>query len=453
MTRARITGGMFAALFIVLASAALYRAVGHDIDPSVVFRMLEPDVEPVSSAPPAGAVSTAGVPEGLLYGRITTDDGAIYEGRLRFGSDEEALWGDYFNGFKATNPWAGFVSSDRLPMEHQSVKLFGIEIHLRKDRLDLGRPFMARFGDIALIEPRGRDLRVTLKSGTTFHLDRYGADDVADGLRVWDADRGVVDLGEWHIRTIELVAAPASGAGPSRAGPVPLYGTVHTRHGDFTGFVQWDRRQCLVTDELRGNATDSELSLRFDEIRSIARRSVDSSLVTLLDGSTVLLSGNRQVGRGNGGLYVDDRRYGRVLISWEAFERVDFGPGGTGPARGDYPVGHALAGTVVTRSGRRLAGRLVYDLDESETTETLDAPLQGVDYTIPFALIASIVLPGIDEPGLEQATVTLRSGEQLRLELAGDLGEFNAGVLVFVDGRHDPEYVPWTEVRQIDLDP
>jgi hypothetical protein len=27
-------------------------------------------------------------------------------------------------------------------------------------------------------------------------------------------------------------------------------------------------------------------------------------------------------------------------------------------------------------------------LDESETTETLDAPSQGVDYTIPFGLIA-----------------------------------------------------------------
>jgi len=37
-------------------------------------------------------------------------------------------------------------------------------------------------------------------------------------------------------------------------------------------------------------------------------------------------------------------------------------------------AGRPLTGKVITRSGRRLAGRLVYDLDESETTETLDAP-------------------------------------------------------------------------------
>jgi hypothetical protein len=55
-------------------------------------------------------------------------------------------------------------------------------------------------------------------------------------------------------------------------------------------------------------------------------------------------------------------------------------------------------------AGRRLAGRLVYDLDESEVTETLDAPSQGVNYTIPFGLIASIVLPNAEERGGQRAT-------------------------------------------------
>jgi hypothetical protein len=44
-------------------------------------------------------------------------------------------------------------------------------------------------------------------------------------------------------------------------------------------------------------------------------------------------------------------------------------------------------------------GRLVHDLDESETTETLDALSLGVDYTGPFGLIASIVLPSLEERG------------------------------------------------------
>ena len=434
MKRATIIGGAFATTLVLLALA-----VGH--------RDRERDVDTAAATSPAMTPSTAQAHEGLLYGRVTTVDGAVYEGRLRWGGDEEAVWGNYFNGFKDENPWVAFAPSERRPKEGLSFEVFGIEISGWKHPIDLGRPFMARFGDIARIDARGRDLRVTLKSGTVHHLDRFAADDLADGVRVWDGSHGVVDIGEWRIRTIELLASS-----PPGAAPYPLYGTVRTRQGDFTGFVQWDREECLGPDELAGRTADGELSLRFDTIRSIARRSQNSSLVTLLDGREIVLSDTREVGHGNRGIYVDDQRYGRVLISWDAFERVDFSPGGTGPAYGAFPPGRPLTGSVITRSGRHLAGRLVYDLDESETTETLDAPSQGVDYTIPFGLIASIVLPGLEERGAQQARVTLRSGEELQLELTGDLGERNAGMLIFFDDRQRPEYVHWTDVQQVAFD-
>src|SRR4029079_12014496 len=186
------------------------------------------------------------------------------------------------------------------------------------------------------------------------------------------ATRGVVDLDSLRIRTIELLpTAPLAGA------PARLYGTVHTRHGDFTGFVQWDRWQCVGSDMLGSDilgrqSANGALSLRFDSIRSIARRSAGGVLVTLRDGREVVLS-RPQRGDGNHGTYVDDPRYGRVLVSWEAFKRLDFSPSDSGPAYGDFPPGSPLRGSVPTHTGRRLAGRLVYDLDESETTETLDA--------------------------------------------------------------------------------
>ena len=65
-------------------------------------RAVEPDVEAPAVASPAAAAltaSTEAVDRGFLYGRITTDDGGAYVGRLRFGRDQEAFWGDYFNGF------------------------------------------------------------------------------------------------------------------------------------------------------------------------------------------------------------------------------------------------------------------------------------------------------------------------------------------------------------------
>jgi len=256
-----------------------------------------------------------------------------------------------------------------------------------------------------------------------------------------------VDLGPRQIRTVELLPTARLGDVPDR-----LYGTVRTRQGKFTGFLQWDREEAVGRDELIGHTADGELGLRFDTIRFIARHSRNSALVTLLDGREIVLSDTRKVGHGNRGIYVDDRRYGRVLVSWDAFERVDFSPGGSGPSYGDFPPGGPLTGRVTTRAGRRLAGRLVYDLDESESTETLDALSQGVDYTIPFGLVASIVLPGRKERAAGRARVTLQSGEELQLERTGDLGDGNAGMLIFVDGRARPEYVPWTDVEQVDFD-
>ena len=433
MTRATIVGA-FAIVLVLLVLATGRRNREQDVDPAM------------ATAPAIPPSTAAAAHQGFLYGRITTDDGATYEGRLRWGGDEEAFWGDYFNGFKDENPWVAHVPPEHLK-ERLPIEIFGVEIAQWESQINLGRPFMGRFGDIARIEPRGRDIRVTLKDGAVFDLDRFAADDLADGVRVWDESRGVVDFDEWRIRIIELLPTARLGAVPDR-----LHGTVRTRGGDFTGFVQWDREDCVGTDELNGHTAEGDLNLRFDGIRSIARDSPDSSLVTLLDGREIVLSGTRAVGQGNRGIYVDDRRYGRVLVSWDAFERVDFSPGGSGPAFGDFPPGRPLTGSVTTRAGRRIAGRLVYDLDESEITETLDAPSEGVDYTIPFGLIASILPPGREERGAQRAKVILHSGEELQLERTGDLGEGNAGMLIFVDGSERPEYVLWTDVEWVDFD-
>jgi len=434
MTKALLAAGVIAIVLVILvALIASQRALKQPLAPAE---------EPATASSPAASAAN----QGIIFGRVTTDDGAIYEGRLRFGGNQEAFWGDYFNGLKDKNPWAASAPSEQLTEPHP-LEIFGVEVFRSERQVDLTRPFMARFGDIARIEPDGRDLRVTLKSGTVFHLDRYAADDVADGVRVWDAKRGVADLDEGRIRTIDLHSTGQLGTAPN-----PLHGTVRTRVGEFSGFIQWDREKGATSDELEARNAGNEISLRFDTVRSIARNSNNNSLVTLLDGKEIVLSGTRDGGSENRGTYVDDRRYGRVLISWDAFTRVDFSPGGSGPAYGDFPAGRPLSGDVTTRNGRRLAGRLVYDLDESETTETLDAPSQGIDYTILFGLIASIALPVREKSGVEQAEVTLHSGETLRLDLAGDLSERNGGMLIFADGRKQPEYVRWSEIKQIRFD-
>ena len=456
MKKSTIAGWAGATVLVLLAAVAGYRVLDRDDHPAAATSpAIPPSTAPASETHPAAAT-----PQGFLYGRITTVDGATFEGRLRFGGDQEAFWGDYFNGSELENPWLAHAPQERLPEEdRRPFEILGIKIGRGESEVDVRRPFMARFGEISRIEGSIREVRVTLKSGTVLDLDRSFASDFDDGVRVWHGERGVADLPSLRIRTIELLPTPAPTPG-SGAAPYRLHGTVRTRQGDFTGFVGWNGDDSVGTDELDGRTAEGELGLRFDALRSVARRSRDSALVTLLDGREIVLSGTADVGARNRGIDVEDRRYGRVRISWDAFERVDFSsdfsadfsPGGSGPAYGDFPPGRPLAGSVTTRAGRRLAGLLVYDLDESETTDTLDADDRGLHYTIPFGLIVSIAPLDREERGGHGARAILHNGEALRLERTGDLREDNAGLLIFVDGRERPHYVPWADVEWVDFD-
>jgi hypothetical protein len=229
--------------------------------------------------------------------------------------------------------------------------------------------------------------------------------------------------------------------------PARLYGTVRSRQGDFTGFIEWNRESCVGTDAIDArDETGVGQHVPFGTIRSIEKQGRNDSLVTLTDGKQVKLNGGSDVAEGNRGIVVDDPRFGRVVVSWWIFERADFSAAGSGPAYGAFPPGVKLSGSVTTREGTKLTGPIVYDLDESETTETLDGSFEGVDYSIPFGMVATI-LPSRDHP----TRVTLHSGLELQLEWDGDVGEQNAGELVFVTGGK-PEYVPWADVARVDLD-
>ena len=108
MTRGTIIGGAFATVLVLFA--------------------LSPDDDPAAATSPTMIPSTPATHEGLLYGRVTTDDGEVYEGRLRWGGDEEALWGNYFNGFKDVNPWVAHAPPEQLSKERLSIEIFGIEL-------------------------------------------------------------------------------------------------------------------------------------------------------------------------------------------------------------------------------------------------------------------------------------------------------------------------------------
>jgi len=383
-------------------------------------------------------------PRGFLYGRITTRSGSVYEGRLRWNK-EEAFWGDFFNAGKEDLPYLKDVPRQER-RRRESIKIFGVPIGVSWGE-DEDRQLVARFGDLRRIEvERGDDATVVFKSGARYAVSG-GSNDVEGGTKitVWDRGAGEIQVRWKEIRTIDFLPTPANLTVPV----FRLRGTVQTEDGTFRGTIQWDQDECLSSDELDGDTRDGKVSLQMGEIRSIERRSRNSSEVVLRDGRTFVLKGTNDVDSSNRGIYVNDSRFGRVLVTWDAFRRVDFDPpGDSGPAYTDFHPGHPLFGKVSTVEGKTYRGRLIYDVDEMETMELLNGQRHDVEYSIPFARLA-FLLP----ERTNSSRVVLKGGQELRLEDAVDVGRDNAGVLVFESGQEKtPRYIPWRDVRRIDFE-
>jgi hypothetical protein len=394
----------------------------------------------------AGTAAAKQDNDGFIYGTVTMESGKEYEGFLRWNTDEEAFWDDLFHSSKEDLPYLDQVDRrDRHgDKRRKTVKIFGIRVNVESD--DWGssssRIFISRFGDIAELQVRGSNsARLLMKSGESYEVEGY-ANDVGATIRVLDANLGEIDLRWNRIESIRFAGAPRK-ADP---GVTRLYGKLSTRRGEFEGFIQWDKEECLSSDELDGDTEDGDVSIPMGSIVSIERRGSRSCEVALKDGRSFRLRGSNDVNSDNRGIMVEDERFGRVVVFWNDFDRLDFSDAGSsGRAYKDYGKGGWLTGKVTDDGGEAREGRIVFDLDETETWEILNGDNRDIEYNIPFSLIRSI------EPGRHESKVILAGGEELWLESSQDVTESNDGLLVFDHGDDDPFYLNWRRIEKIEL--
>jgi hypothetical protein len=404
---------------------------------------------PPGSARSATAGSAAQAPDGrglqLLYGTVVTEDGERYTGVLRWGN-EEAFWDDLFQGTKGDLPYI-----DRQPEKDRprhEIRFLGFLPIGFWEEGGKDRQFVARFGDIKEVQPLGEEsAEITMRNGTKYQL-AGGSNDVGTVVHVDDADSGGIELNWKRIERIILKTAPAPAPEPTAS---RLFGEVATEGGTFRGFIQWDSQECLSTDRLDGDSEDGRVSLEMGRIRAIEKRGSDNGVrVETSDGRELDLRGTNDVNDSIRGILVEDERYGRVRVSWEAFRRVDFresAAAAAGRRYADYQPSRSLKGTVTDRSGKRWQGKIVFDLDESETWEMLDGARRGIEYSVPFEQVSAL------EPLNDKTTrVTLRNGQKLELGKTQDVSENNAGVLVLQSGAAPEHYLTWASVARIDLD-
>lgn len=381
--------------------------------------------------------------DGYIYGTVETRSGKSHTGILRW-DDEEAFWDDLFHSGKECLPYVEYAEKPEIDEDlewwRRMAKTISDEIGIHHET----RVVAVRFGDLREIRPSGGgEAELILRDGTELRVDGY-ANDVSATVVVLDEKPGRVEVPWKKIDRIVFSATPPG----SDPGSFRLRGTVTTDDGDFVGFIQWDNEECLSTDLLDGDSGDTRLSLAMGDIRSIEKVSSRRSLVTMKDGTEHRLSGTNDVNDDIRGIHVEDDRFGRVEVSWDGFRQVVFDdPGTSGPGYDSYRPGRRLRGTVRLTNGDWRRGGLVFDLDEEWDWEMLDGAADELDYTIPFAEVASIT-----PRGRRGSLITLRSGLELELDGSHDVAGNNSGVVVLPKKGGEPAHVPWRDIEVIEFD-
>jgi hypothetical protein len=273
-------------------------------------------------------------------------------------------------------------------------------------------------------------------------VDGEGYNDIGTDIKVADNELGEVGLDWDRVERVEFMKTPAKL--PTRFG-VPLYGTVEAFGEKFTGFIQWDHDERLSIDKLDGDSDDGDMSIEFGKIQSIERIG-NRSRVTLKSGREFTLDGSNDVSSGHRGVIVMNNEFSSIDIPWREFDKVTFHEkiGTPLPTYSSFSSQKELTGTVTGYDGKKITGRIVFDLDEAYDHELLQGKEGDFEYAMPFRNIAKITTDGEYE-----CTVILKQGRTIKLGDGQDVDERNQGVLIFEAGKADATYLPWQDVREI----
>jgi hypothetical protein len=394
-------------------------------------------------------ISASAQDEGFIYGKVTTEDGDVYEGPLRWGK-EEVYWTDMFNASKRENKNLDYLTSreldrleDRYNDDDNLISRF-VNISWDDDDSRFVHEFSTEFGNIAALRMRSSSrVEVKLKNGDYIEVDGSGYNDIGAKITVLDRELGSTRLSWSNLEEIEFLPTPSSL--DDKFGE-PLYGTVICDLGEFTGFIQWDHDERVGTDILDGEEDGDDYEIAFDKIESIERDGYSSSIVRLKSGRELDLRGTNDVDDDNKGIIVTVKGLGRVDIEWDDFDKVIFKQApNSGPAYSSFATPKKISGTVLVDNGDRHSGEIIYDLDEEYTFELLNGEKNDVKFIIPFSNIGSIEPRRSDE-----ARITLISGDDILLEDGQDVSYKNLGVLIKTNS--DRVYVPWDRIKKITLD-
>ncbi len=382
---------------------------------------------------------------GRIYGRVTTDDGEVFEGIIRWDRNE-AGWMDVLNGDKIIYRDSRSADEGR---RSRRIEIFGVTVFEEEEEggrrgSSRSRTSGIRFGHIRTLERDGNTAILVLQSGEEVEL-KNGSTDIGNDVReiiVEDVERGEVELKWRDIDIIEFMQAPDTAR--SEYGE-RLYGTLSTRGGyEFTGFICWDVDEVLTADILDGNdESGRRRKIRFGNIDKIERNSSSSARVFLKNGEDMVLRGTNDVNDDNSGILVLDTELGQIEIDWSDFDAVEFFSPERVPSVEDYNYAGPLFGTVFTRDDEKFEGEIVWDNDEASGWELLDGTMDDLTFDIEFGKIRSI-----ERNSSRSASITLFDGRTFDLRDSNDVDDDNDGIFIY-DADGNETRVSWRDFDRV----
>jgi hypothetical protein len=399
---------------------------------------------------------------GPLYGRVTTTEGQVVEGWLRWDRNEVSL--DDFLDARLVIPAHDIREAERLDPAFaaeqraaRSLVAFGTRITWEED--DQSDPPLTRaalrFAHIAAIVPLDAvSARVELRDGSSVVL-RGGSTDLGRGMRRLEvvARDGETSSFRWaELERVDFLEAPS---GRDALTGRRLHGTVTTWQDQvFTGDVAWDLDEVVEDDVLDGRAHGDDLEVPFRDIEAIEWESDRSANVRLRSGETLEMRGSNDVDRDNRGIEVSDPSFGRAVVHWADFRSVRFhapeGPAyepAADPASGaGYAPGDTLRGVVHAIDGRLLEGRIRWNNVRSRLWESLHGWSGDTEIGVELGRVTSIRKVGED-----RVVVEVVGGRSFDLEIESEREAGNRAVYVTPDGGRATRIVLWRDLDRVEI--
>ena len=384
---------------------------------------------------------------GRIHGKITTVDGDVFVGLIRWDKNE-ASWVDILHGNKEMTRDSQRKRQKKKYYKKKSIKIFGIPIgHSTSYSYDYGASQSGmRFGHIKAIEVIDDDAAlIILKSGLKVELES-GSSDVGDAIReliIEDVNEGEIEF-DWE--DLEMVELSQGDANLDSYYGDRLYGTLTTGRGDeFTGWVCWDVDELFTRDVLDGEQKHRNRKVKFGKIAAIERHNSGAALVIMKNGEEMVLRGTNDVNDSNRGIVISEFGSGQIVVDWDEFDRLEFKQPPPPERYADFDGGHRLRGTVFTEDGEEFTGWIRWDDDEEYSWEILDGEFRGVEFDIEFGNIKSI-----ERKGSRSSIITLWDGRTYRLRGTNDVDDDNKGIFIEMENG-DEEEIDWYDLDKVEF--